>query len=69
MSVASSGQNLEDPVVHGKDGDIKGAAPKVKDQYCPLVALLFQTVGKRRCSSAHTERTFSEWVELKVCTI
>ena len=64
VSVASGGQDFKDAVVDGEDGDIKGAAPQVKDQHRALVPLLLQTVGQRGGSPVQSERrVLQQWTQ------
>merc|ERR1719270_649547 len=47
VSITSSGLDLEDALLDGKDGDIKGTASKVENEDVTLIGSLFlvQTVG------------------------
>src|SRR5699024_8470327 len=45
MSVTIGGHHLEDAIVNGEQGDIKGATTEIKDQNVLLALLLVEAVG------------------------
>ena len=61
MGVTVCGHDLKDTVVDGQDGDVKGAAAKIKDQDVLLALTLVQAISNGGSSPAGERQETSDY--------